>query len=387
MGLLVSVVTLTAACPAAKKSTTPPPAGKSYDEYLRDGKKPPTRPADTNERNSMRLHAIDIGQGTATLLEFPCGAMLVDTGGESNAKFDSRRALRDYLDKFFARRKDLDRTLDLLVVTHPHIDHTRSIDMVLRNYTVRNVIDNGNRHDNLGGRPQIAMHEWIAKQGKNVGHRDIRAADIDGKTGITGPVIDPISGCGRSAVDPQITALWGAETRDLASYGENPNLHSIALRVDFGKASILITGDLEYAGISRMSKATSRELLDVDVYMVGHHGSKNATTRYLMEAMTPKIAVISMSPYERRMPWTARRFGHPHQKAVKHLIHYRYGVSWSRKPIDVMIGVRGAWKDEKKEIFRKLHLTRAVYATGWDGNVVLQLFKNGWIEVKTSRAR
>ncbi len=382
--LFASFAVLATGCPAPKTTTAPPPRGKSYDEYLKSGTKGPgKRPADTNDRNSMSLHAIDIGQGSATLLEFPCGAVLVDTGGEKNDKFDGVRSLINYLDTFFARRKDLNKTLDLLVITHPHIDHTRGLEAVLKAYTVRNVIDNGTHRDDLGGKPQIALHKWIAKQGKNVGHRDIRAADVDGKTGMTGPIIDPIHGCGRSAIDPSITALWGAETRELSSYGENPNLHSLALRIEFGKSSVLLTGDLEYAGISRMEKATSAQLLDADVYIVGHHGSKNATTGYLMKAMSPKIAVISMSPYERRQDWTARRFGHPHEKAVKHLVHHQYGVSGKRKPIDVMIGVRGAWKDEKREIFRKYRMEKAVYATGWDGHVVVKLNKNGWIDVTT----
>ena len=36
----------------------------------------------------MRAHFIDVGQGDATLLEFPCAAVLIDTGGEQNGEFD-----------------------------------------------------------------------------------------------------------------------------------------------------------------------------------------------------------------------------------------------------------------------------------------------------------
>jgi competence protein ComEC len=84
----------------------------------------------------MTFHFIDIGQGDATLLEFPCGAALIDTGGELNELFDSNKALLAYLDAFFARRKDLGGTLDLLLITHPHIDHNRSALAVLERYTV-----------------------------------------------------------------------------------------------------------------------------------------------------------------------------------------------------------------------------------------------------------
>ena len=56
---------------------------------------------------TMRLHFIDVGQGDATLVEFPCGAMLVDTGAEQNAEFDGVAQLESYLEAFFARRTDL----------------------------------------------------------------------------------------------------------------------------------------------------------------------------------------------------------------------------------------------------------------------------------------
>ncbi len=67
----------------------------------------------------------------------PCAAVLIDTGGELNPSFDGVAALRDYLDAFFARPGDLGGTLDLLVITHPHIDHTRGVPMVLQRCRVR----------------------------------------------------------------------------------------------------------------------------------------------------------------------------------------------------------------------------------------------------------
>src|SRR5712691_11012070 len=51
---------------------------------------------------TMQVHFIDVGQGAATLIEFPCAAILVDTGGENNGDFDSNSELVTYLDEFFA---------------------------------------------------------------------------------------------------------------------------------------------------------------------------------------------------------------------------------------------------------------------------------------------
>jgi competence protein ComEC len=85
---------------------------------------------------NMQLHFIDVGQGAATPIEFPCAAMLVDTGGENNDGFDSNAELVAYLDDFFSRRSDLNWTLHSLILTHPHIDHTRGVKDVSTEFAI-----------------------------------------------------------------------------------------------------------------------------------------------------------------------------------------------------------------------------------------------------------
>src|SRR6266849_463774 len=80
---------------------------------------------------TLRAHFIDVGQGAATLVEFPCAAVLIDTGGEENGDFNSTVALMDYLDTFFNGRVDLNRTLHSIILTHPHVDHTRGVSDVI----------------------------------------------------------------------------------------------------------------------------------------------------------------------------------------------------------------------------------------------------------------
>jgi competence protein ComEC len=355
---------------------------------------PIRRPEDTNPADSMVLHFIDIGQGDATLLEFPCGAVLIDTGGEQNELFDSNKALLAHLDAFFERRKDLQRTLDLLLITHPHIDHNRSAIAVLDRYRVRGVVDNGadkpHSHDDgtedPGASQQMAVHQWLREhpQDPPITYLGVGARDVPSE-GLTNAVIDPVAGCAASAVDPKLTVLWGTVTEDLRTYGENPNNHSVVVRVDFGSASALFTGDLELIGLSRLASRYEAhpELLDVDIYQVGHHGSKNATAQYQMEMMSPRVAVISMGPYERDIPWTARKYGHPNIIALEHMVHPFSGVRARRSPIEVWIGLKGAWKDEKKEVFERRTVDRAIYATGWDGTVTITANANGWLDIVT----
>lgn len=357
---------------------------------------PRSRPPGTDPADAMTLHFIDIGQGDATLLEFPCGAALIDTGGEKNELFDGEAALYAYLDAFFARRPDLDRTLDLLLVTHPHIDHNRAAIGVLERYRVKNVVDNGadapHRHgdgsEDPGATQQMAMHAWLRD------HPDIHylaafAGEVP-EAGLSNPVVDAIGSCARAATDPRLTVLWGQVTHDLSTYGDNPNNHSVVVRVDYGESSAMFTGDLELIGLSRLADRYERhsELLDVDIYQVGHHGSKNATIHYQMALMSPRVAVISMGPYERNIPWTARKYGHPHILAMEHLVHPEYGVRGRRAPVPVMVGLRGAFEDKVTEIFARRTIDRAIYGTGWDGTVVITAHANGWLDITThGRAR
>lgn len=109
----------------------------------------------------MRVHLIDVGAGAATLIEFPCAAMLVDTGGESGGDFDSTSILVKYLDDFFERRGDLAGTLDLLVLTHPHVDHTRGVRSVLERYRVKNAVTNG-RQGVMGNQGDARQGPWTA---------------------------------------------------------------------------------------------------------------------------------------------------------------------------------------------------------------------------------
>jgi competence protein ComEC len=391
--MLSIVVALTAcATTGPREGGPPPPRGKTMEDYLRE-KPPPSKapPEGMVPADSMKLHVIDVGQGTALLLEFPCAAMLVDTGGEQNEQFDSVPVLIDYLERFFARRSDLHRTLALLVISHPHIDHTRGLEAVLARYAVRNVIDNGDVRDDIGGKPQLALHTWLARRKKKVGHLDLARSDIDPHDGLTSPVIDPVRACKTSKVDPVIRALWSGDL-GREEIGQNPNNDSVVLRVDFGEASLLLPGDLELLAIARMVKmyAARPDLLDADVFVVPHHGSRNSSTLDLVSRVSPEVAVITAGPYERYLEveeeYTARVFGHPNQVSIDHLLG-KGGVSGRRAaPVEAWVGVRGAWKEKKSEFARRT-INRAIYSTGWDGTVVITANARGWVEVTTSKTQ
>ncbi len=342
---------------------TPPP--------IVDG--PP--PVGMDPKKTMTVHLLNVGQGAATLIELPCAAVLVDTGGELNESFDGPAALIAALDAFFARRTDLKRTIDLLVITHPHIDHVKGVPALLDSFAVKNIVDNGRPGDDIV-REEMRRLRAYAQEGR-VGYRNITVDQV-GKQGLTDAVIDPAQ-C--RPVDPKIRVLGGAETSDPGwgqdrfghAYFDNENNHSVVLRVDFGKASILITGDLEEIALKALvAKYAGTDALDVDVYEVGHHGAANGTTQELLDAMTPDVALISMGAAERRLDWTAWQYGHPRQRTVDLL---EGSVRHRRAGLDVEVGV-----GQRK--FKKVRLERAIYGTGWDGTVVVDMTADGAMTVR-----
>ena len=319
----------------------------------------------------MRVHFIDVGQGDATLFEFPDAAILVDAGFENNNAFDGEAALTVYLDTFFSRRHDLQNELRSLIITHPHIDHTRGIYAVLDKYPPRNVVTNS-QETSSGQAQQKALHRYVEGNPDDPDDDKPYCAvlldNIPENTGLHNGIIDPVNSPG---VDPKITALWGMVSSDPGwgndrhgnAHFKNVNNHSIAFRVDFGKASLLHTGDLEEVAIRVLVERYSGSgLLDVDVYHVGHHGSKNGTTISLINAMTPDLAVIPMGPESRHDSWTGWAYGHPRMEIVGMLQNQ---IMRRRSPISVKVG-KGA-----KE-FESVTIEKAVYATGWDGDIVLE---------------
>lgn len=318
----------------------------------------------------MRVHFIDVGQGAATLLEFQCAAILVDTGSEQNGEFEGTEAIMDYLESFFAARPDLNNTLRSLILTHAHIDHTRGVKAILAKYSVLNGVTNGFEKGS-GKFGQIALHKKAiaAEHARDsFGFRAVWMRDVIPGVGLTDGAIDPVK-C--DDADPKITALWGRVHEEYgwkAKQIDNGNNHSVVLRVDFGKSSMLISGDLEADAIpDLLALHKSTALLDVDVYHVGHHGAANGTTEPMLRAMTPKMAVIAMGPADRRESMSAWKHGHPRKVTVELLAKH---IKTTRPATKVLVATG-------QSTFETFPLTRANYSTGWDGTVVLEADVDG----------
>lgn len=331
----------------------------------------------------MTAHFIDVGQGLSALLEFPCGAVLIDAGGDEESEND----LLAYLEGFFDRRPDLNRTIETIFVTHPHIDHTRAIPEVVQAFTVHNYVDDGKVESS--GRHEV---KWV-RDNAHTGGRSIRVSEIDdadivaiasSTSGITNESIDPVH-C--QTCDPKIQVLSGQLEDNPgwpAAEFKNANNHSLVIRVDFGESSFLFTGDLEEPAIETMVDyyldpeflGDKVSALDVDVYQVGHHGSYNGTTASLIDAMTPEMAVISCGNWDDgkdpARSFSTYAYGHPRGTLIELL---EDGIDAQRaSPVTAKVATAA-------KRFTNRTITDAIYATAWDGTVKVEAHLDGRIEV------
>jgi len=321
----------------------------------------------SDESPKMYAHFINVGQADTALLEFPCGAILIDAGVQNN---EYRDKLMRYLTKFFEKRRpDLQKTLKAIYVTHNHSDHTSALKKICETFTVERYIDNAQNEGSSSSNPT----NWIRQvaESKNIEVLGILDSDVtegDNETGLTNDTIDPLE-C--DDCDPQIRILSGRFTENpgwLHEEFDNKNNHSLVIRVDFGESSFLFTGDLQEPAINtfisyypedpQAGSNNPNDILNVDIYQVGHHGSHNATTSELLQRMTPDIAVISAGKWDQgEKAW---KYGHPRKNIVDML-----SVSIKKKrskPANIKVA-------ESAKNYVDYTVKKKIYATPWDGNI------------------
>ncbi|HMC97453.1 MAG TPA: MBL fold metallo-hydrolase [Flavobacteriales bacterium] len=325
----------------------------------------------------LHVHCIDVGQGAATLLEFPCGAVLIDAGAGDESHADR---LMDYLGNFFAERPDLDSTLALVLITHCHKDHNWVLRRIAESFTVQRYIDDHFKTGS-GKTNQKWLQAHASAMGITYATYSFTQITADGRhDGLTDAVIDPLQCAG---VDPEIHLLSGYQATKPADWSADDfkegNNHSYVVRVDFGGSSILLPGDLELDGIRTLiAEYVASDMLDADLLVVAHHGSINGTTDELLRAVSPTHAVIDCGHWNSGVgeTYSTNAYGHPRAEVVDMLAE-RIPGNRSR-PVTVMVG-------EGARHFHQAVVRKRIYSTAWDGNLVIDMDRDGNVKVNRNR--
>ena len=237
--------------------------------------------------DQLEVVVLDVGQGDAILVRAPGGhAALIDAGpayvpASGGEPFDAgEEIVVPYLRRAGVRR------LDLLVLTHPDVDHVGGAAAVLRAVPVGQVLAGTTTAEEAHHRAALKA---AAERGVPV--RVVREGEV-------------------LRLGPEVTVqVLGPPAAPITGSRSDDNANCVALRVVYRQVAFLLACDLEAVAEERL--ADRGHAIRADVLKVSHHGSRYSTTERFLETVRPRYAVISAG--------SGNPFGHPHADVIDRL--------------------------------------------------------------------
>lgn len=217
-------------------------------------------------REGMLVTFLDVGQGDAAVLETPDNhIMVIDTG-------------RNHLPvNAYLRYRGI-RTVDALVLSHGHPDHTSGFTALMRDYRIRELWDNGRLH-------------YASPVPADLIHRKLERGDTLEANGY------------------RFTALHPYREYRAEQPATEENNDSLVLKLDTSGSSILFTGDI--AVDAEESLLPLGKTLVSTVLKIPHHGSRTSLSESFLRSIHPRYALISVG--------RNNRYSHPHPATLQTL--------------------------------------------------------------------
>jgi competence protein ComEC len=234
----------------------------------------------------LSVTIIDVGDGSASLLELPGGyTILVDGGGfADNSTFDVGEKIVAPL----LWRKKI-RTVDALILSHPNSDHLNGLIYIARHFNVKNVWSNNEPRNTQG----------YAKFMEVIAQNNIRLAAFKNL-----PRRQRIGGVELNLLYPPPEFL---KLKDSQKW-RNTNNNSLVVKATFESISFLFPGDI-MADAEKELVYLAGSNLPSTVLIAPHHGSKTSSSKIFIDAVNPKAVILSSS--------RNGRFKFPHRTTLK----------------------------------------------------------------------
>jgi competence protein ComEC len=224
-----------------------------------------------NLENNIITHFIDVGQGDCILIQVNHKNLLIDSG-PSNSKEGVIRYLKN---------NNITK-LDYIIATHPHEDHIGGMASIIKTFKVGEFIA-----------PRVTSSSEEFK--------DMIRALINENLNIT--VAKP-----NTTLDlgPDTTCIILSPNKKIY---KDTNNYSCAIKISYKTSTYLFTGDIET--ISEQEILNKGYDLEAQVLKIAHHGSNSSSSTEFLNAVHPKIAVISSG--------ANNTYGHPNKETIDKL--------------------------------------------------------------------
>lgn len=234
--------------------------------------------------DNPEIYFLNVGQGDSELVVLPAGVQVLIDAGKGNR---ATRELASILPLF-------DRYLDLVILSHPEIDHFLGLIEVLKNYRVGTFISNGRQGtaDSWSTLMEIINKEKIPQV-------SLAAGD---KICYRGNCFNILS--------PTKEFLNDKETND----------SGLVMKLSGADFQVLFSGDIGEKVEDFLIKNYD---LKTDILKVSHHGSKFSTSQEFLAASQPQLAFIGVGK---------NSYGHPTPEVLSRLANI--GAAIYRTDID-----------------------------------------------------
>jgi competence protein ComEC len=240
--------------------------------------KPPAasskQPVASGKLQDVVVNVIDVGQGDAILIRTPGQVTLIDTGD-----VPAREKLISYI------KGQGVTVIDHLIITHSHADHIGGALSILENFTVKQVLSNGQPSTS-----PLHRNFFMAMKQQNIPYSVPQA----------GTQIDLGGGAFLKVLSPDANPISGTES--------DINNNSVVVKLVYREFSMLLPGDAEQEAEARLVQKFAGELKS-QVLKSGHHGSRTSSSLSFLQAVSPKDVVISLG--------VNNEYHHPHPSTLK----------------------------------------------------------------------
>lgn len=224
-----------------------------------------------DRRGVLTVSFLDVGQGDSIFIDAPSGRQVLIDGGPDRSVLRGLGKLMPWYD----------RSIDVVIATHPDADHISGLVDVLARYSTLYVLHPG-VEKNTG--PAESMLVSVAKEGAN----EVYAR--------RGQIVDLGEGAYIEILFPD---------RDVSDV--ETNTASIVARLVYRNTAFMLTGDAPQA-IENYLVELDAEALESNVLKAGHHGSKTSSSELFVGFVGPEYVVFSRG--------CDNSYGHPHAEVV-----------------------------------------------------------------------